>query len=179
MAVVNDPRADNNRSWWGWGPAVRDLSWADPPPPLDPTRYPNYKLKDLEPYLRIVRGSHQQFLRDRASLTENLKRQLELGFTGFGDDDGPARGKKGYAQAMLDLSGILRAAWEREQGPWCRVAWHAPRAQHANGGLCHKPQPCCPWAAPPRHAHLAWVSKHTWLCACAICTCKQALGLLP
>ena len=85
MTVVNDPRADANKNWlWGLG-RMPDNSWAEPPPPLDPTRYPNVKLRDLEPYLRIVRGTHEAFLKDRDSLGEAFQRQMLLGNV---DDDG-------------------------------------------------------------------------------------------
>jgi hypothetical protein len=76
VTVVNDPRGDQ-RGWWNWG-SRGDLGWQAPPPPLDPAKYPNIKRKDLEHYLRTVRGAHQEFLHDRESLTEATNRQLLL-----------------------------------------------------------------------------------------------------
>ncbi|KAL6764938.1 hypothetical protein V8C86DRAFT_3022064, partial [Haematococcus lacustris] len=74
--VTNDPRAHEPKSWFGWGRS--DLSRAGPPPALDPNKYPNIKRKDLEPYLRVIRGAHQHFLQDRESLAEANNRQALL-----------------------------------------------------------------------------------------------------
>lgn len=93
VAVVNDPRADSNRSWWGF--SRPDLSWSEPPPPLDPLCYPNFKLRDLDHYLRVVRGAHQQFLRDRASLLDNVNRYMMLGIPGDDSDDEEEQGGSG------------------------------------------------------------------------------------
>lgn len=79
VTVVNDPRADKNQGWAGyWGFKAQDLSWQDPPPPLDPFKYPPYKRQDFEAYLRIVSGAYEAFLGDRASLADAALRQLLL-----------------------------------------------------------------------------------------------------
>lgn len=85
VAVVNDPRTDNNRGWWGFG---RQDPYG-PPPPLDPYKYPNYNRKDLDHYLRIIRVAHQQFVRDRASLLENLNRNIWLGVADADEENEP------------------------------------------------------------------------------------------
>lgn len=88
ITIVNDPRADANKGWWGWvgRQDLHSSHWNQAPPPLDPLRYPNITRRDLGPYLRIVQSLHQDFIDERRSLTETASRQLLLGDGGPADD---------------------------------------------------------------------------------------------
>ena len=80
VTVTNDPRADN-QAWWGF--RVQDNSWKDPPPAMDPLRYPPITRRDLELYLRLVGGGRlRQFCHDRITLQEGM--QLGLALEGQG-----------------------------------------------------------------------------------------------
>ncbi|KAJ9524168.1 hypothetical protein QJQ45_004943 [Haematococcus lacustris] len=99
--VTNDPRAHEPKSWFGWGRS--DLSRAGPPPALDPNKYPNIKRKDLEPYLRVIRGAHQHFLQDRESLAEANNRQALL--DGFEPGSVPGKQPLSLSQSSQGSSG--------------------------------------------------------------------------
>eukprot|EP00967_Tisochrysis_lutea_P042539 scaffold51187_cov20-Tisochrysis_lutea.AAC.1 len=61
ITAVNDPRVDARATWWKRGELGGPWGAGDPVlPPLDPYKYPNYKAKDLESYLKIIRVSHKQ-----------------------------------------------------------------------------------------------------------------------
>ncbi len=79
--LVNDPR--EQLTWWGF--QTKDMSWKDPPPPLDPYRYPNITRQDLERYLSIVGdGKHEEFLEDRRALAQGHQQQLMMEGEGGG-----------------------------------------------------------------------------------------------
>jgi hypothetical protein len=88
ITIVNDPRVDAKSSWFGFGRAADPLTalgssnWAQPPPPLDPLRYPHYTRRDLGAYLGIVHTAHAEFVHERESLAEMSARQLLLGVAG-------------------------------------------------------------------------------------------------
>lgn len=70
VSIVNDPRTagqPQGGSWFFGGGG--DAPQADaPPPPIDASRYPPVTLQDLGDYLKVVRGTYERFVRDRASL---------------------------------------------------------------------------------------------------------------
>ena len=83
VTVTNNPRAES-QAWWGF--RMQDNSWKDPPPPLDPVRYPpiTRQTRELDQYLRLLAGDRlQQFYQDRASLEAGM--QLTLALEGQGE----------------------------------------------------------------------------------------------
>ncbi|EFJ41568.1 hypothetical protein VOLCADRAFT_107628 [Volvox carteri f. nagariensis] len=105
VTVVNDPRADAAKNWGAWlGFRVPDVSWQDPPPPIDTMRYPPVTRRDLAKYLALVAdGSFEQFQQTRQSLALGGISQQFMSFEGDAadlDDYDPSSydiGYKGYS----------------------------------------------------------------------------------
>lgn len=78
VAVVNDPRNDDRKTYFGW--RVPDTPWQqEVPTPLDPARYPPVSKGDLQHYLRSVdHGKLGQFRHDREVLDQTLDQELLL-----------------------------------------------------------------------------------------------------
>ncbi|GLC48694.1 hypothetical protein PLESTB_000126600 [Pleodorina starrii] len=79
VTVVNDPRADAAKSWGAWlGFRVPDVTWQEPPPPIDTMRYPPVTRRDLAKYLALLSdGCYEQFQAARQSLAlSGISQQL-------------------------------------------------------------------------------------------------------
>ncbi len=137
ITVVNDPRADASKSWWGFGAftaGLKDLQWNQPPPPLDPVKYPHYTRRDLGAYLKVVQALHQQFIHERSSLAETATRQLLLG------DAGPeAEGDQEQQAAGAQASRATDVCSSAPQLVGCCALRAVPRAN----GIAH------PWDDAP------------------------------
>jgi hypothetical protein len=66
VSIVNDPRTANQpSSFWG---SRADASLNQPPPPIDPVRYPPIHRHHVQPYLNVVHDHLDRFVQDRATL---------------------------------------------------------------------------------------------------------------
>lgn len=78
IAVVNDPRNDPRKTYFGW--RVPETPWQqEVPAPIDPVRYPPVSKADLQHYLSTVdQGKLEQFRHDRDVLEQTLEQELLL-----------------------------------------------------------------------------------------------------
>ena len=175
-AIVNDPRADANRSWGAWlglSLKVPDTSWQEAPAPIDTMRYPPITAQHLHGYLSIVSdGKYMQFLADRASMAQGgLAQQLMLDVSDSDEEDGrgtPSRQaavrQAGGGRGGASLSVVERTDAGARAGVGVtnmrrrmrRFYWHARNgAGSMRTGMlcvrtCNGPLACCPCIASQR-----------------------------
>ncbi|GFR44494.1 hypothetical protein Agub_g5757, partial [Astrephomene gubernaculifera] len=119
VAVVNDPRADAQKNWGTWlglGFRVPDVSWQEPPPPIDSMRYPPISHRDLAKYLALVsEGRYKQFQQDRQSLAVGGIAQ-QLGDTDDDDDEQDDEDGLAYLPYGQSEQGSAEGEYSAEHG---------------------------------------------------------------
>ncbi|KAJ9524433.1 hypothetical protein QJQ45_019485 [Haematococcus lacustris] len=167
----------------------------------DPNKYPNIKRKDLEPYLRVIRGAHQHFLQDRESLAEANNRQALL--DGFEPGSVPGKQPLSLSQSSqgssgaASVSGLLHGAespaelGERidalsgyldvvESELMREVAVRSSRVFQAAGDVSIVHQQLCGALGGVRglRHHLHTVDASTYACACNVVALQSRRGAL-
>ncbi|GIL88845.1 hypothetical protein Vretifemale_16775, partial [Volvox reticuliferus] len=123
VTVVNDPRLDAAKNWSAWlGFRVPDVSWQDPPPPIDTMRYPPVTRRDLARYLALISGgSYDQFQQARQSLALGGISQQMMALGGdsivLDDDDHESYDRLPYEAYSADAAATNELNGDPDQHP--------------------------------------------------------------